>query len=90
MLLEIIKSRPLFVVLWATISETFVLLTVTVFWLDLVNALLMPLEVIDGCETLRSLTTRFSTDMLFVVSSRMFPVMAISTDLCQRVPGRLT
>ena len=71
MLLEIIKSRPLFVMLWAALPETLVLLTMAMFWLDLVNSLLMSLEVIDGCEALRSWTSLFSTYVFFVVPSCM-------------------
>jgi hypothetical protein len=52
MLLEIIKSRPLLVTLWATIPETLVLLTIAIYWLDLVNTLLMPLEIADDREGL--------------------------------------
>ena len=54
MLLEIIKSRPFLVTLWAAIPETLVLLTIAMFWLDLVNTLLMSLEIVDGCEAIRS------------------------------------
>ena len=54
MLLEIIKSRPFLVTLWAAIPETLVLLTIAMFWLDLVNTLLMSLEIVDGCEALSS------------------------------------
>jgi hypothetical protein len=54
MLLEIIKSRPLLVTLWAALPETLVLLAMAMFWLDLVNTLLMSLEIVDGCEALRS------------------------------------
>jgi hypothetical protein len=71
MLLEIIKSWPLLVMLWATIPETLVLLTMAMFWLDLVNTLLMSLEIVDGCEALRSCTALFSTYVLSVVPSCM-------------------
>jgi hypothetical protein len=54
MLLEIIKSRPLLITLWAALPETLVLPAMAMFWLDLVNTLLMSLEIVDGCEALRS------------------------------------
>ena len=73
MLLEIIKSRPLLVTLWATLPETLVLPTMAMFWLDPMNALLMSLEIVDGCEALRSCTSLFSTYVLFVVPSCMLP-----------------
>src|SRR5271156_6122741 len=71
MLLEIIKSRPLLVMLWAALPETLILPTMAMFWLDLVNTLLMSLEIVDGCEALRSLTPWVSTYVLFVVPSCM-------------------
>ena len=71
MLLEIIKSRPLLVTLWAALPETLVLLTMAMFWLDLVNTLLMSLEIVDGCEALRSRTPWFPTYVLFIVPSCM-------------------
>jgi hypothetical protein len=71
MLLEIIKSRPLLVTPWATLPETLVLLTMAMFWLDLVNTLLMSLEIVDGCEALRSCASWFSTYVHFVVPSCM-------------------
>lgn len=80
-LLEIVESRPLFVVLWATLSKTFVLPALAMFWLYLVNALLMSLEIIDGCEALGSCTIRFSTHMFLVVASCMFSNMTVN-ELC--------
>jgi len=71
MLLEIIKSRPLLVMLWATIPKTLVLLTMAMFWLDIVNTLLMSLEIVDGCEALCSRTSLFSTYVFLVVPSCM-------------------
>jgi len=71
MLLEIIKSRPLLVMLWAALPETLVLLTMAMCWLDLVNSLLMSLEIVDGCKALRSCTSLFSTYVLSVVPSCM-------------------
>ena len=71
MLLEIIKSRPLLVMLWAALPETLVLLTMAMFWLDLVNTLLMSLKIVDGREALRSCTPFLSTHVLSVVPSCM-------------------
>lgn len=83
MLLEVIESRPLFLVLWATLSEALKLLTLAMFWLNLVNTLLMSFKVVDGCEALRPWTTMFHAYMLFVVSSCMF-----SIGKCQRCSVR--
>jgi hypothetical protein len=71
MLLEIIKSRPLLVTLWATLPKTLILLTMAMFWSGLVNNLLMSLKIVDSCEALRSCTSLFSTYVLFFMLSCM-------------------
>jgi hypothetical protein len=82
MLLEVIKSRPLLVTLWAAIPETLVLLTMAMFWLDLVNTLLMSLEIVDGCEALRSCTSLFSTYVRFVMTSFVSPDTFVRAEPC--------
>jgi hypothetical protein len=89
-LLKIIKPRPLLLALWATISETLVLLALAMLWLYLMNTLLMSLEVVDSCEALRSLTTRFPTYMLFFVSGCMFSKANINIVHYQEAEGRRT
>jgi hypothetical protein len=71
MLFEIVKPRPLLLMPGAAFSETLILLTVAMFWLNLVNTLLMSLEIVDGREALRSCTPLLSTYVHSVVPSCM-------------------
>jgi hypothetical protein len=79
MLPEIVKPWPLFFGLGAILPEALVIPAVAVLWSDIVNTHSMSLEVIQGCKALHSCTTRDLTYVLFIVASRMFPGMCVST-----------
>jgi hypothetical protein len=79
MLLEIVKPWPHFFGCRAILPEALVLPALTMPWSDIVNTPLMSLEVVHGCKAVRSRATRDPTYMLFIVASRMFPGMYVST-----------
>ena len=74
MLLEIVQSRPFLVVLGATIPETLEHSALAMCWCDFMNALLVPLQVVDGGKALLSWTFGDKTCVLLFVSSFMFPI----------------
>ena len=59
------------------------------FWLNLVNTLLMSLEIVDGREALRSCTPLLSTYVLSVVPSRVLSKNnSQQCSLPTRAPGK--
>lgn len=54
MLFEIIKPRPLFVRLRATLSKTLIFFVLAMLWPDLVDAFLMSHEIVKTCKAFRS------------------------------------